>query len=578
MRPDQQPSDATGSLEEELLRLLARQGRRVPIPIFLAAFMIAAMAYGRIPALLLAGWLLLVAAVLAARWVVLGRLPALTAMPARKRLRIAVALSAMNGITHGLSLAFFPFLPPYERAIQSMLLVVACTGSVATTAGYRPVFLAYVLPTLGPLVVLWALSPGMPSAGWIEISTSGVFVLTGLILVALAGDAFRLFRESFEIRLQQAELNRQLRTALDQAEAANRAKTRFLASASHDLRQPIHTLSLFGAALAMRPLERESREIAKHMNTALQSLASQLDALLDISKLDAGVVRVNRGPATLRPILERLHEEFAPRARGKGLRMDLECPREALVDIDPLLLERILRNLLDNAVKYTASGAVALRAQRTPGGYDVTVSDTGRGIPEAEQPRVFEEFYQLDNPERDRTKGLGLGLAIVTRLADLMRIKMHMSSTPGRGTQFVLTVPEATSGAAHTPEPAAAAAPLGALHVLVVDDEAAIRIGMKTLLEAMGCRATLADGTASALAAARADEPDLVVADLRLRGGDDGFETVRAIRKLYPRLRAILISGDIAAERLREAEAAGIPLLHKPVPFEILKREIAQGT
>ncbi len=578
MRPDHQPSDATGSLEEELLRLLARQGRRVPIPVFLAAVMIAAMAYGRLPTALLAGWLVLVAIVLGVRWAVLGRLPALTAISAQNRLRIAIALSAINGATHGLSLGFFPYLPLYERAFQSMLLVTACTGSVATTAGYKPIFLAYVLPTLGPLVVLWAVSPGVANVGWIEISTAGVFALIGLILVALAGDAFRLFRESFEIRLQQAELNRQLRTALDQAEAANRAKTRFLASASHDLRQPIHTLSLFGAALTMRPLDHESRDIAKHMNTALQSLASQLDSLLDISKLDAGVVRVNRGPATLRPILERLHEEFAPRARGKGLRMDLECPRDALVDIDPLLLERILRNLLDNAVKYTGSGGVALRAERTAGGYDVTVSDTGRGIPEAEQPRVFEEFYQLDNPERDRTKGLGLGLAIVTRLADLMRIKMHMTSSPGRGTQFVLTVPEAASAAARTAEPTSTAAPLGALHVLVVDDEAAIRIGMKTLLEAMGCRATLADGTASALAAARADEPDLVVADLRLRGGDDGFETVRAIRKLYPQLRAILISGDIAAERLREAEAAGIPLLHKPVPFEILKREIAHGT
>jgi len=577
MRPNPQPPDTTDNLEEELLRLLARQGRRVPIPVFLAAVMVAAMAYGRVAAPLLAAWLVLVATVLVVRWVVLGRLTTLTGISTKNRLRIALALSAVNGVTHGLSLGFFPFLPLYERAIQSMLLIGGCTGSVATTAGYRPIFLAYLLPTLVPLVVLWAISPGVAHVGWTELSAAGVFAMFGLLLVALAGDAFRMFRESFEIRLQQAELNRQLRVALEQAEAANRAKTRFLASASHDLRQPIHTLSLFGAALAMRPLDDDSREIAKHMNTALQSLATQLDALLDISKLDAGVFRVNPCAVKLHTILERLHKEFAPSARRKGLETMLDCPSDGIVEVDQALFERIMRNLIDNAIKYTDAGRVALRAAKRGETYDITVTDSGRGIPEDEQTRIFEEFYQLDNPERDRTKGLGLGLAIVKRLAELMQIKMRMSSSPGRGTEFVLSVPAGSTAAMRPTEAAPAPAGVEALHVLVVDDEAAIRLGMKTVLEAMGCRATLADGTASALAAARAERPDLVLADLRLRGGDNGFETVRAIRQLYPQIRVILISGDIAADRLREAEEAGLPLLHKPVPFELLKREIAQG-
>jgi len=576
MKQDARPQGATDSLEEELLRLLSVQGRRVPIPVFLAAIMIAAMAQGRVPTAVLAAWLVLVATVLAVRWVLLTRLPTLSGLSTRNRLRIAITLSAFNGVTHGLSLAFFPYLPLYERAIQSMLLIGGCTGSVATTAGYKPLFLAYLVPTLVPLVVLWAVSPGVAHEGWIEISVAGVFALFGVLLLALAGDAFRLFRESFEIRLQQAELNRQLRSALDQAEAANRAKTRFLASASHDLRQPIHTLSLFGAALAMRPLDDDSREIAKHMNTALQSLATQLDALLDISKLDAGVFRVNRSAVKLRTILERLYREFAPSAHAKGLDMIFDCPADAIVDIDQPLFERIVRNLLDNAIKYTDTGRVALRAVPAHGAFEIAISDSGRGIPEAEQERVFEEFYQLDNPERDRTKGLGLGLAIVKRLADLMGITLRMSSSPGRGTEFVLSVPSAAAAATRPAETAPETGPMRSLHVLVVDDEAAIRLGMKTLLEAMGCRATLADGTASAVAAARAEQPDLVLADLRLRGQDDGFATVRAIRELYPRMRAILISGDIAAERLREAEEAGLPMLHKPVPFELLKREIAQ--
>jgi signal transduction histidine kinase len=578
MKPVDQPSSAASGVEEELLRMLARQGRRVPIPVFLAAVMIAAMASDRLPVWVLAGWLFLVATVLAIRWHILGRLPALTEVSAARRLRIVLALSAINGVTHGLSLGFFPFLPEFERALQSMVLVGLCAGSVATTAGYMPVFLAYLLPTLGPLSVLWALSPGIASYGWIESSTAALIVLLGAILVALARDAFRLFRESFEIRLQQAELNRQLESTLGQAEAANRAKTRFLASASHDLRQPIHTLSLFGAALSMRPLDDVSRTIVQHINTALKTLTSQLDALLDISKLDAGVVPVNPAPVDLRPFVERMHEDFEPAARIKGLELILECSDAGLVETDPMLLERIVRNLLDNAIKYTDTGRVSLRVTTELGGSILlTVADTGRGISEAEQARVFEEFYQLDNPERDRTKGLGLGLAIVKRLADLLQIRMEMVSSLGEGTQFRLAFPKASRGAELAPDVPAGHAPLVAAHVLVVDDEAAIRLGMKTLLEAMGCRATLADGTEHAVAAAQLVRPDVVLADFRLRGADNGIATVLAIRALYPSMPAILVSGDIASDRLREAQEAGIALLHKPVPVETLKRAIAEA-
>ena len=572
-----QGSSAARSLEEELLALLARQARSIPIPVFLAACMIAALAYGYVPSWAPAAWLGLVTAVLVLRWRMLNRLAVLDTMPAARRLRIAIVLSGLNGITHGLSLAFFPFLPELERALHSMVMIGLCAGSIATTAGYMPVLLAYLAPTLAPLSILWAISPGVAQRGWIEIATAGLLALLSLILVALGKDALRLFRESFEIRLQQAQLNRQLESALEQAEAANRAKTRFLASASHDLRQPIHTLSLFGAALSMRQLDGLSREIVQHMNTALQVLTSQLDALLDISKLDAGVVRVNVGAVDLRGFLERMREESKRAALSKGLNLVLDCPRDAVAAVDPMLFERVVRNLLDNAIKYTEKGHVAMSVKAEPGRYSVTIADTGRGIRAADQARVFEEFYQVDNPERDRTKGLGLGLAIVKRLTDLLRIPMHMTSAAGLGTCFTLTLPRA--GAADRPlaGPDAGAEPTVAAHVLVVDDEAAIRLGMKTLLEAMGCRATLVDGTDHAVAAARAAKPDVVLADFRLRGDDNGIATVRAIRSLYPAMPAILVSGDIAADRLREAEEAGIALLHKPVPVEMLKRAIAEA-
>ncbi len=564
------PSD---TLEEELLRLLARQGRRVPIPVFLASLAIAALAFGDVPTWSLAAWLVLVAATLAVRWMVLGQLPGLSRYSVEQRLRMAVALSAINGAAHGLSLAFFPFMPPFERAVQSMLLISAVAGAVATTAGYMPVFLAYFVPIMGTLIALWALSPGLAEAGWIEYSTSGLMMLLSAVFIVLARDSFRLFRESFEIRLQQSELNRQLKAALEQAEAANRAKTRFLAAASHDLRQPAHTLSIFSAALSMRQLDDSSREIVQHMNTAVHALATQLDALLDISKLDAGVVRAARAAVGLRSLLERHYEDIEPAARAKGLSTSFDCPQDGAVDTDPLLFDRIVRNLLDNAVKYTDSGYVRLEARREGDAFVIAVADSGRGIPEAEQERVFEEFYQLDNPQRDRAQGLGLGLAIVKRLADLLQIRLRLASAPGQGTRFELTLPAARTVAPGQAE--TAAPPVRALHVLVVDDEPHIRLGMKALLEGLGCRATLAEDMDEALAAVRAERPDLVLADFRLRG-PDGIATVRAIRALHPGLPALLISGDIASERLQEAEAAGIGLLHKPLPAETLKRAIAE--
>jgi signal transduction histidine kinase len=577
MKPAEHASHAASSLEEELLRMLARQARRIPFYVLLAALMIAALASERVPAWLVGGWLALVAVVLVVRWQVLGRLAGLAEISAVSRLRIAIALSAANGITHGLALGFFPFLPEFERALQSMVMIAMCAGAVITTAGFMPVFLAYLVPMLLPLSILWAVSPGVAQTGWIEASTAALLALFGVLLFALGRDAFRLFRESFEIRLQQAELNRQLEAALEQAEAANRAKTRFLASASHDLRQPIHTLSLFGAALSMRPLDGASREIVQHINTALHVLTTQLDALLDISKLDAGVVRVNLEPISLRAFLERMHGEFAPAARDKGLALTLDCPAEALIETDPMLLERIVRNLLDNAIKYTEGGRVSVRVEPEERGYALVVADTGRGIREEDQARVFEEFYQVDNPERDRTKGLGLGLAIVRRLADLLQIRAEMTSGPGQGTSFRLLLAEAGHGARLSIEAPAEQAPPIAAHVLVVDDESGVRLGMKALLEGMGCRATLTDGTAHAVAAARASRPDVVLADLRLRGTDNGIAAVLAIRALYPGVPAILVSGEIQPERLREAEEAGIALLHKPVPVETLKRAIAEA-
>lgn len=578
---DKQPSRIPKSLQDELIWMHARQTRSTPthLPI-LAAFLTLPL-FGRVPTWMVVGWFGLLLAtsaiVLWTRWM-RRRLSRRTDIPHRKRMSLSVTFAVAYGIILALPLGFFPYLSGHERLLVSMVLVAIWYGGAFNTAGYLPAFLAFTLPSLTALVTWWVLSPGTSEDGSFHYMVAATLLFLGAVsCFLLSRMAFHWTRESFAMRLLQVELNRQLQAALEQAETASRAKTRFLASASHDLRQPIHTVSLFGAALSMRPLDAESREIAQHMNTAVHVLAAQLDALLDISKLDAKVMRVEPVQIKLHDILQRLDEEFEPAARAKGLTLILDCPDDGFIETDQLLFERVIRNLLDNAIKYTDTGRVSVRVVKDDTDFAISIEDTGRGIPEAERDRVFEEFYQLDNPERDRTRGLGLGLPIVRRLTELLRIHLDMESAPGKGTRFCLRLPAVE----RSPRPFARAAPKqkapNNLEVLVVDDEAEIRLGMKKLLEGMYCRVTLADGTAQALDVARTNKPDVVLSDLRLRGTDSGIETVQALRMLYPEMPAILISGDIAPERLREAEAAGIPLLHKPVSVDVLKHAIAKA-
>jgi signal transduction histidine kinase/CheY-like chemotaxis protein len=564
------PSEQIG-VDEALLQLLARQGRRVPYPVGLSAVVIAVMAAGHLVGWVPALWVALVFGVLGLRWWLLGRLPQMEAVPVRQRLRWAVGLSALNGVVFSLSLCFAPYLSDYQRMVQTILLLGLCAGSVATTAGFMPVFLAFVLPLTLANSLAWVTGGGgVHVVTWIEWVLGALILGFGWILVSLARDAYRVFVESLNIRQQQLKSNQQLRLALQQAESAIRAKTRFFASASHDLRQPMHTLSLFGAALTMRPLDPASADIARNMNTALRSLSTQMDALLDISKLDAQVVQVNAEVFSLSSWLSRLQQEFTPAALRKGLTLTLDCPGGAYVESDPVLLERVVRNLIDNAIKYTQTGGVQVSAERRGELWNVAVRDSGVGISEDERAKVFEEFYQVGNPERDRANGLGLGLSIVSRLVDLLDLHLSVESQLGAGSCFSLSIAAVESGLPVSAPREADRLSLPHLRVLVIDDEDAVRLAMQTLLTGYGCDVVLAGSTREGLLKSLTNPPDLLLTDLRLRGADDGIAAVRSLRSAVPGLPAVLISGDTAPERLREAHEAGLTLLHKPVSAEQL--------
>ena len=254
--------------------------------------------------------------------------------------------------------------------------------------------------------------------------------------------------------------------------------------------------------------------------------------------------------------------------------MLVQLPVDGSCHTDPLLLERILRNLLDNAIKYTDCGSIELSARARSAGFEIGVWDTGPGIALAEQEQVFEEFYQLNNPQRDRSEGLGLGLSIVRRLSDLLKLSITMTSIVGIGTAFTLQIVAGVADDKTVDQPLLAPPSIKGLKVLVIDDEAAVREGMRTLLEALGGEVQVACGTQEAQALATTTQPDVVLADFRLHGSDDGLAAVRSLRFIYPGLAALLVSGDTAPQRLRDAHAAGLPLLHKPTSAQVLAHAI----
>ena len=497
--------------------------------------------------------------------------------PAAAQAGRITALLAVNGMLMVLPLSGFAAMSELQRAALSMIVFAMATASVATTSGQLRSFLAFSVPLLLPLAACWAFTPH-PDESALTAAGLAALILAFLgVLTAVGRQQHAVFQESCRIRFAEQRLNRELEAAIGRETEAHRAKTQFLAAASHDLRQPIHSMNMLVAALALRELEPRAREIARLLASVSQTLSGQLDALLDISRLDAGTVQPALAPVRLDELVASHHQALQPVAVSRGLVCTLS-PGEALpVRTDAALLQRVLSNLTDNALKYNRpGGSVSLRTWRNGAEACLEVADTGIGIPREEQERVFREFYQVGNVERDRAKGLGLGLSIVQRLCALLGARLSLQSAPGVGTTVTLRLRIDDSAPAPAPPPARAALRPG-LKVLVVDDEAQVREGMRLLLTELGCEVHLAEGSEQAGRIAAAVPLDALLTDLRLREGDSGLQVLRQVQGRRPGLRCALITGDTAPERLREARAAGVPLLHKPVSVEALLGVLGQA-
>lgn len=562
---------------EELLLLIARQMGRVPIPIACSLAAICFMVADSSPWWQWTTWLATAIGISAARWRLAVKLSEETTTPIDKRLRLLVLVTALTGVVHGLSLLFFTHLSDIEKALHTIILLGLCIGSVSTNAGYRPIFLGYLMPILAMLCAAWlAIGMARPDATQSYLIVV-LLPLAGVIYFGLARDFSTLFKNSYDIRSEQEALNHRLSAALKEAEQASASKTRFLAAASHDLRQPIHTLTLFSAALELQPLNARSREISTHINLALESLASQLDALLDVSRLDAKLVKVNRSAVSVSLLVDRICADLDPLFTEAGLTFKRDLAAEQWVDTDESLLERILRNVLSNAIKYTDHGEVLLTTRRNRDELEIVIADTGIGIADDELEHIFEEFYQVGNEARDRAKGLGLGLAIVKRLCDLLGIDLFLESALGEGTRITLTLPLSAKGAAGPSKEAVQNLETG-LTLLVVDDEEGVREGMRVLLESQSYSVKLASNSVEALQLISAENIDVMLVDYRLGRAETGLDLIRSARLQQENLPAVLISGDTAPTCMQEAAAAGIPLLHKPVSMQTLQATLAGFT
>jgi two-component system, chemotaxis family, CheB/CheR fusion protein len=361
-----------------------------------------------------------------------------------------------------------------------------------------------------------------------------------------------------------------LETAKRAAEQANLGKSRFLAAASHDLRQPLQTISLLNEILAKKIEDDDASRLVGRLDETVSSMASMLDTLLDINQLEAGIVRREMVDFPINFILDQLRTQFTfhTAAHRLGWRV---VPSRLSVRSDPRLLEQMIRNLLSNAVKYTDNGRILLGCRRRGDKLRVEVWDTGIGVPEDQLQAIFEEFHQLNNPARERSKGLGLGLAIVGRLADLLRHTVDVRSRPGKGSVFAVEVPLVTNAVHSQPrqlwhEATENAQKSGA--ILVIEDDPSVREMLALLLDGEGHRTTAVEDGRQALqlVARGAIRPDLIVADYNLPQGLTGVETVAGLRDtLDHEIPAIILTGDISADTLREIAQRGHLHLNKPV-------------
>ena len=480
----------------------------------------------------------------------------------------------LSGVCWGFAnTAMLAHLPTELQLLILTVITVAASSSASEGFSYVPPSRAYILASIGP-PALWLLTVG----DRLHTILGAMLLVFVPMTIWQARKRNRVFIEAQQLRFRNEMLARELTVQRDAAEQAYLAKARFLAAASHDLRQPMQALSIFHELLGQEIRGADpAGKILANAQKAAEGMKTLLDALLDVSRLDANVITPDCRGFPVQALLHQMESEFAPIAGQNGIRLRV-MPCSACITSDPVLLGQVLRNLLANALRYTPSGRVLLGCRRRKGQLVIAVYDTGIGIAPDQHSAIFAEFYQIGNKARDRSQGLGLGLAIVERVVRLLGHALTMRSEPGRGSCFSVAVALATPAdgrsdaqlpdAEHGHINGKLGGNLAGRRILMVDDEEAIRIGMCELLQGWGCEVMTAGSVAEALdrAAAGPAAIDAVISDMGLPGQGNGIDAIAALRARYgSQLPALLITGDTSQAALQAAREARLIMLHKPI-------------
>jgi len=481
----------------------------------------------------------------------------------------------VTGITWGLAgvLLYPPDDIVYQVALAFVVGGISASATASLSARYPAIWLA-VTPAMLFLTArfLW-------DAGEGHFEMGVMLLLYFVVLMNIGRSMNKQVLEALSLRFEKQDLVRSLEKTVNdlefarrEAEQSSRSKTRFLASASHDLRQPVHALQLFVAALARRTSgNADEQDLLGKINRSMDNMSDLLDSLLDVSKLDAGVVQPRIEPIDLQSLLIQIANEFDGEAEERGLYVRVGGVR-ATIESDAILLGRILRNLVSNAVRYTEKGGVLLGARPRGDFIHIEIWDTGLGIGEENRDEVFQEFFQLRRAADDRQGGLGLGLAIVKRTADLVGHELKLDSTLGQGTRFTIIVPRSLGQRTSSPSPEILMQNLEGFgenfKVLLIEDDPLSAEAMIALLEGWGCECALAATQAEVepAIARLGGTASLIISDFRLPDEVTGDVAVaHSFEVLGHKVPTLIITGDTGPERLRALDGTGFPVLHKPV-------------
>ncbi|WP_101759131.1 hybrid sensor histidine kinase/response regulator [Oceanicoccus sp. KOV_DT_Chl] len=446
-------------------------------------------------------------------------------------------------------------------------------GLTVSHSSFKPMWFAYVIPAAGSMIALLFFS-SYPGTNLMAL----YLILFVFFLFFMMQRNHKSFREIILLKLEYADLMLSLQREKEKSDIANISKSTFLAAASHDLRQPVHAMNLFIEMLQNKSLPDDASLLIDRIATSAASLQSLFNSLLDISSLDAGTVDVNIKNVNIANYIKDLVALHTPEIEEIGLQIEVDVDNVCVLT-DPVLLTRILSNLLSNAINHTGHGKITVSAKEQGQSVVVSVKDTGKGIAAENIANIFDEFKQLHNPERDRNKGLGLGLAICSRLATLLDTKINVTSVPEQGSTFSLTLNlgDINEQYVATHKTATTNILLDQYSILIVDDEKDIREAMPMLLDSWGCQniRAVSDLHETKETIENGFIPDLIISDFRLRNNISGLEVIDHVSALLGyKVRAILITGDTAPESLLRIREAGLIALHKPIISNQLKEAI----